>query len=83
MSKLQSILDQLTTKERQALAAIYDLDGYKALKKLCEIEINALGKDALQAPTMEQKEIFHGKAMMAAHIPRVIHEEWKRQSQDS
>lgn len=80
MSKPKSTLDYLTPKEREALASIYDLDGFKALKKLCEAEIVELGKDALQAPSMEIKEVLHGKALMAVHIPRIIHEEWKRQS---
>lgn len=82
MGGLKSTLEQLTPKEREALATIYDMDGFKSLKKLCELEIIALGKDALEAPTMEQKEIFHGKAMMAAHIPKTIIKEWKRLNKD-
>lgn len=80
---MKSTLDQLTLKERQALASIYDTDGFKALKKLCEIEIIALGKDALQASTMEIKSILQGKAMMAVHIPKTIQEESKHQNKDS
>lgn len=81
MSKLKSTLEQLTPKEREALASIYDNEkGFKAFKKLCELEIIELGKDALQATNMEQKEIFHGKAMMAQRLPKLIIDEWKRQN---
>lgn len=79
MSKVKSTLDNLSLKEREALAALYDMDGFKALKKLCEAEIVALGQDALQASTMEQKEVFRGKAIMAQHIPQVVINEAKRQ----
>lgn len=75
---MKSTLEYLTLKEREALASLYDTDGYKALKKLCEVEIVALGKDALTAVSMEQKEILHGRAMMAQHIPRIIKDEFKR-----
>lgn len=75
---MKSTLEQLTPKEREALASIYDHDGFKALKKLCEYEIIALGKDALEAPSMEIKEMLHGKAMMAVHLPQTIIKEWKR-----
>lgn len=82
MSKIKSTLEMLSPKEREALANLHESDGFKALKKLCEYEIIALGRDALTASTMELKEILHGKAMMASHIPQTINNEWKRLNKD-
>mgnify|MGYP001562310984 CR=1 FL=1 len=75
---MKSTLDQLSAKEREALARLYEMDGYTALKRLCELEILGLGKDALQAPDIGVVNLLQGKAIMAKNIPTIIHNEYKR-----
>lgn len=42
---MKSIFDQLTKKEKDALAHTYDTDGYKAIKRVLELErLNAASK---------------------------------------
>ncbi len=75
---MKSTLELLSNKEREALARLYEMDGYKALVKLCDFEIVALGKDALEATDMNVLGILRGKALMAKHLPKTIRGEYKR-----
>lgn len=71
---MKSTLEQLSASKKQALALFYDTEAYKALKELCELEIDGLGKDALGSPSHEQTKWFGGQASMAAKIPKIIKE---------
>lgn len=69
---MKSSVDRLSVSEREALANFYDTDAYKALKKLCQFEIEGLGKDALGSQTHEQTRYYSGQASMAVKIPKII-----------
>lgn len=69
---MKSTIDQLTPKDRIALAHWYGTESYNALKKLLRLEIEGLGKDALGSPNHEQTKYFAGEAAMAAKIPKIV-----------
>ncbi len=69
---MKSTLEQLTPKEREALVHFYGTATYDALKHLCRLEIEGLGKDALGSPSHEQTRYFAGQANMAAKLTKVI-----------
>lgn len=69
---MKSTVEQLSPAERAALVHFYDTEAYKALKKLCQLEIDGLGKDALGSPDHEQTRYYSGQASMAAKLPKVI-----------
>ena len=71
---MKSTVDQLGKSERQALARLYDTDGYKALVKLCELEIVGLGKDALASSHMDGVNFLKGRASLAKELPLLIRE---------
>lgn len=74
---MKSTLDQLTSSERKALVLFYDTEAYKALKRLCELEIAGLGKDALGSTDHNQTRWLGGEANMAAKIPKIVRELFK------
>lgn len=67
-----STLEQLSPAYRKALATLYETDAYKAIKQLCELEINGLGKDALGSQSHDMTRFYAGQAYMAAKLPRSI-----------
>lgn len=71
---ISSTLKKLSPAERDALARFYETDGYKALKKFCELDIAGLGKDALVAKDMEELNRFRGQAEILANLPVLIRE---------
>jgi len=74
---VKSSIDRLLAGEKESLALLYDTNGYKVLQKLCKLEIDGLGKDALGAPDMEQVKFCSGQAYMAKKIPNLIRELYK------
>lgn len=69
---MKSTVDLLTDKQREALALFYGTDAFDAIKQLCKLEIEGLGKDALASPDHEQTRFYAGQAAMAAKLPKVI-----------
>ena len=69
---MKSTLEQLSANERKALALWYDSDAYKAFKKICRLEIQGLGKDALGSPSHDQTRFYGGQAAMAAKLPKIV-----------
>jgi hypothetical protein len=80
---MKSTLDRLSPKEKEALALLYDTEGYTALKKLCTAEIDGLGKDALGASDMEFVKFCSGQAAMAKKIAVYIREAYKEVNKES
>lgn len=74
---MKSIVEQLSGKERDALALFYGTDAFAAFKKICQLEINGLGKDALAANTMDQVNFFKGRASMAKELYKLIEATYK------
>lgn len=74
---MKSTLDKLSSKEREALARLYETDGYAALKRLHQLEIAGLGQDALVASSMEAKEFLHGRAHQSKVLVELIREAYK------
>lgn len=48
------------------------MPSYKVLKKLCQLEIDGLAKDALVSQNQEQTRELNGQAMMASKLPKLI-----------
>ncbi len=71
---MKSTVEQLTPDERKALVLFYDTKAYEAFKRLCELEIEGLGKDALGSTEHSQTRWFGGQANMAAKLPKLIRE---------
>lgn len=71
---MKSTLEKLSYKEQELLALFYDTETYKALKHLCQLEIDGLGKDALASIGHEWTRYYSGQAEMAAKIPKIIRE---------
>lgn len=69
---MKSSLEKLSPGERNALVHWYDTESYKAFKRLCQFEIEGLGKDALGAQSFEQVKLISGQASMAAKLPKII-----------
>lgn len=75
---MKSTVELLTAKERELLVHFYGTPTYDAIKRLCKMEIDGLGKDALVSPNHEQTRFYSGQAVMAAKIPKVIRELYKQ-----
>lgn len=69
---MKSTLDQLSPAEIKALVLWYDTESYHALKRLCQLEIDGLGKDALGSQKHEDTRYYSGQASMAAKLPKSI-----------
>lgn len=79
---MKSTLDQLTKNEKEALARWYESDGYKALKRLRDLELVGMGADALAAPSMEQVSYLKGRAFQWKAVVEVIHHIYKESQKD-
>lgn len=71
---MKSTVEQLSDNEREALAHLYELPGYKAFVKLCRMEIVGLGADALNSQDHELTRYYSGQATMASKLPKIIRE---------
>lgn len=69
---MKSTVEQLSNKEVEALVRFYDTDAFNALSKLCKLEIEGLGKDALASPNHEQTKFYSGQAAMAAKLIKIV-----------
>lgn len=69
---MKSTIEQLTPKDRVALAHWYGTESFNALKKLLQFEIDGLGKDALASLDHEQTRFLSGQASMAVKIPKIV-----------
>jgi hypothetical protein len=74
---MKSTLEDLSASEKNALALFYDSAAYKALRHLCQAEIEGLGKDALLSQSHEHTRWLGGQADMAAKILKIIRELYK------
>lgn len=74
---MKSTVEQLSDNEREALAHLYELPGYKAFLKLCRLEIEGLGKDALGSQSHEDTRFYSGQSVMANKLPKIIRELYK------
>ena len=77
---MKSTVSALSQNEREALALFYDTEAYKALIKFCELEVNALGVDALQALNIEQVRVLQGRAAFASDLVKFFKEIYKQNS---
>lgn len=80
---MKSTIDQLSVKEKEALAEFYNTEAYKALEKFCKLDIAGLGRDALQSPSQEQTKYLQGKAHYAEYLPKLVHELYKQVNKES
>lgn len=80
---MKSTVEQLSTKEAEALARFYDTDAFNALSKLCKLEIAGLGKDALASPNHEQTKFYSGQAAMAAKLIKIIRALYKEREKNA
>ena len=69
---MRSSVEQLTPSERKALILWYDTEAFKAFKQFCKLEIEGLGKDALDSPSHDMTRFYSGQANMAAKMPKMI-----------
>lgn len=69
---MKSTLGAISAKDKEALALLYDTEGFQALKRLLQAEINHFAKDALQAPSMEVLAEYKGQAKFAKDLPVAI-----------
>lgn len=69
---MKSTVEQLSAKDRKALALFYDTDAYNALKHFAELEITSLGKDALGQTDITQVHYFRGRAAWASELCKLI-----------
>jgi hypothetical protein len=80
---MKSTLEQLTSKEKDALARLYETEGYKVLKKIHDLEIRGLGKDALDAPSMETLHFLRGRAQQSTITLKLIRDLFKKSNKES
>ncbi len=74
---MKSTLDKLSDNEKEALAHLYELPGFKALVKVCRLEIEGLAYDALVSPNLETTKYLNGQAVMAEKLPKIVRELYK------
>lgn len=74
---MKSTVEALSGKERDALALFYGTDAFQAFRRLCQIEIEGLGKDALAATTMDAVNFLKGRASFAKELPKLLEEIYK------
>jgi hypothetical protein len=67
-----STLDQLSPKERAAIARLHGTEGFAALKKLHSLTVEGLGKDALVAQSMEDVKFLSGRAYQSKILVQAI-----------
>lgn len=84
---MKSTVDLLSKNEKAALAALYETDGYKVLKRVHELELIGMGKDAIVAQTMEQVKFLNGRAFQSKAtidlirgIYKLVHDEENKQA---
>lgn len=74
---MKSTVEQLTPKDRKALALFYETDAYNALKRFAELEVSALGVDALSQTEITQVHYLRGRATWASELCKLIREIYK------
>lgn len=82
---MKSTVEQLNTKEKAALALLFGTDAFQALKKICQLEIDGVAKDALASTEINQVYFFRGEASMAKKLPKLVEQIYKesgKQKQD-
>lgn len=80
---MKSTLDRLSAKEKEALALLYNTEGYEVLRKLCTLEVEEFAKDALIAPNMEVLNYYRGQADFAKNLPKAIRKVYKEVNKES
>jgi hypothetical protein len=79
---MKSTLEQLSKNEREAIARLYESDGYKALVKLKDADTVGLGADALIASSMEEVSYLKGRAHQWKVILNAIRDLHKQSQKD-
>lgn len=65
---MKSTVEQLSPKDRKALALFYQTDAYNALVHFAELEITTLGVDALSQTEITQVHYLRGRAAWAKEL---------------
>ena len=80
---MKSTLDRLSDNEKEALAHLYELPGFKALVKVCKLEIEGLALDALTSANHETTKFLNGQAVMAEKLPKIVRELYREINKES
>lgn len=75
---MKSTLEQLSAKEKEALARLYGTDGYEALKKVHTLEVAGLGADALGSQSIEDTKFLQGRAYQSKASIQLIRDVHKQ-----
>lgn len=80
---MKSTVELLNSKERAALALFFGTDAFTAFRRVAQLEIDGLAKDALGATTMDQVNFLKGRAAMAKELPLLIELIYKQSEKKS
>jgi hypothetical protein len=75
---MKSTLEQLSKNERDALARFYETDGYKALKRLIEIERLEIAKDHVDVSDIMMIRYLSGQAQSLKKLINTLTENYKQ-----
>lgn len=75
---MKSTLEQLSAKEREALAHFYDTDAYKALRKLVDLERLETAKDHLDQTDILQVRYLSGQASSLKKLVLTLRDNYKQ-----
>jgi len=79
---MKSTQDQLSQKEKEALALFYGSDTHKALVHIRDIEVTGIGADAIMSESQERTMYLRGQTVWANQLLKLI-EDLYNQSQKS
>ncbi len=79
MAKVKSTLEQLSGKERQALALFYETDAYKALINLIQAERLEIAKDHLDQSDILMIRYLSGQANGLKKLVLTLKDNYARQ----
>lgn len=75
---MKSTLEQLSAKEREALAHLVDTDGFKAFVKLIEAERMEIAKDHVDEIDILQVRYLSGQASSLKKLVNTLRENHKQ-----
>lgn len=74
---MKSTLEQLSAKEREALAHFYDTDAHKALRKLIDVERLELAKDHVNQTDILHVRFLSGQSDGLKKLALTLRENYK------
>jgi hypothetical protein len=80
---MKSAIDQLKPNEREALAHLYDTEGYKALRRLVEIERLELAKDHVGQRDILEVVDLTGQTKALKKLLGTIRDNFKKVNKES